>query len=149
MRSSTMKWVAPIVLAGAVMAGGSAAIAAAPWSSDSQGDVTESSSRSKPARAGMDARKAELQERLANRVESGDITQAEADDIRAKMADRKAKFRPGDRPSEADIEARKAEMQARLASKVESGDIPQAEADDIRAKMADRKAKIRQRKGQR
>ena len=93
MRSSTMKRVAPIVLAGAVIAGGSAAIAAAPWSSDSQGDVTESSSRSKPARADIEARKAEMQERLASRVESGEITQAEADDIRAKMADRKAKIR--------------------------------------------------------
>jgi hypothetical protein len=34
-----------------------------------------------------------MQERLASRVESGEITQAEADDIRAKMADRKAKIR--------------------------------------------------------
>ena len=40
----------------------------------------------------MQARKAEMQERLATKVESGEITQAEADDIRAKMADRKAKF---------------------------------------------------------
>ena len=40
----------------------------------------------------MEARKAEMQERLAARVESGEITQAEADDIQAKMADRKAKF---------------------------------------------------------
>ena len=93
MRSSTMKRVAPIVLAGAVIAGGSAAIAAAPWSSDSHGDVTESSSRSKPARADIETRKAEMQERLASRVESGEITQAEADDIRSKMADRKAKIR--------------------------------------------------------
>jgi aminoglycoside phosphotransferase family enzyme len=88
-----------------------------------------------------------MQERLANRVESGDITQAEADDIRAKIADRKAKIRPGERPSEAAIEARKAEMQERLANRVESGDITQAEADDIRAKIADRKAKFQQRKG--
>ena len=40
----------------------------------------------------MQARKAEMQERLAAKVESGEITQAEADDFRAKMADRKAKF---------------------------------------------------------
>jgi hypothetical protein len=33
-----------------------------------------------------------MQERLANKVESGEITQAEADNIRAKMADRKGKF---------------------------------------------------------
>ena len=47
----------------------------------------------RPARADIEARKAEMQERLASRVESGEITQAEADDIRAKMADRKAKIR--------------------------------------------------------
>jgi len=38
-----------------------------------------------------------MQERLAAKVESGEISQAEADDIRAKMADRKAKFESGDR----------------------------------------------------
>ena len=46
----------------------------------------------RPSKQDMQARKAEMQERLAARVESGEITQAEADDIRAKMADRKAKF---------------------------------------------------------
>ena len=46
----------------------------------------------RPAKEDMQARKAEMQERLAAKVESGEITQAEADDIRAKMADRKAKF---------------------------------------------------------
>ena len=46
----------------------------------------------RPSEAEMEARKAEMQERLAARVESGEITQAEADDIRAKMADRKSKF---------------------------------------------------------
>jgi Arc/MetJ-type ribon-helix-helix transcriptional regulator len=90
-----------------------------------------------------------MQERLANRVESGEITQAEADDIRAKMADRKGKFQRGERPSNVDIDARKAEMQERLANRVESGEITQAEADDIRAKMADRKGKFQQRIGQR
>ena len=40
----------------------------------------------------MKARKAEMQERLAARVESGEITQAEADDIREKMAERRAKL---------------------------------------------------------
>jgi len=94
----------------------------------------------------MQARKAEMQERLAAKVESGEITQAEADDIRAKMADRKAKFEQGERPSKEDMQARKAEMQERLAAKVESGEITQAEADDIRAKMADRKAKFEQRR---
>jgi Arc/MetJ-type ribon-helix-helix transcriptional regulator len=140
MRNSTMKWVAPIVLAGVVIAGGSAAIAAAPWSNDSQGKVTEVSYWSKPSKAGIEARKAEMQERLANRVESGEITQTEADDIRAKMADRKAKIQRGERPAKADMGPRKAEMQERLANRVESGEITQAEADDIRAKMADRKA---------
>jgi len=38
-----------------------------------------------------------MQERLAAKVESGAISQAEADDIRAKMADRKAKFESGER----------------------------------------------------
>ena len=40
----------------------------------------------------MEARKAEMQARLAARVESGEITQAEADDIREKMAERRAKL---------------------------------------------------------
>ena len=142
-----MKWVAPIVLAGVAIAGGSAAIAAAPWSNDSQIKVTEGSSWSKPSDVDIEARKAEMQERLANKVESGEITQAEADNIRAKMADRKAKFQRGERPSDVDIEARKAEMQERLANKVESGEITQAEADNIRAKMADRKGKFQQRIG--
>ena len=39
MRNSTMKWVAPIVLAGVVIAGGFAAIAAAPWSNSGTADV--------------------------------------------------------------------------------------------------------------
>jgi hypothetical protein len=47
----------------------------------------------RPSEADIEARKAEMQERLASKVESGEITQAEADDIRAKMADRKAKIR--------------------------------------------------------
>ena len=46
----------------------------------------------RPSKEDMQARKAEMQERLAARVESGEITQTEADDIRAKMAERKAKF---------------------------------------------------------
>ena len=129
MRNSTMKWVAPIVLAGVVIAGGFAAIAAAPWSNSGTADV-------KPY---VEARKAEMQQRLARRVESGEITQAEADDIRAKMAEQKA-GRVGQRPSAPDVEARKAEMQQRLERRVESGEITQAEADDIRAKMAERKA---------
>ena len=51
-----------------------------------------------PSKEDMEARRAEMQERLAAKVESGEISQAEADDIRAKMADRKAKFESGDHP---------------------------------------------------
>jgi hypothetical protein len=36
-----------------------------------------------------------MQQRLERRVESGEITQAEADDIRAKMAEQKATGRLG------------------------------------------------------
>ncbi|HAX04940.1 MAG TPA: hypothetical protein DCX77_04620, partial [Acidimicrobiaceae bacterium] len=49
-------------------------------------------SRERPSKEDMEARRAEMQERLEAKIESGDISQAEADDIRAKMADRKAKF---------------------------------------------------------
>ena len=85
MRNSTPKWVAPIVLAGVVIAGGSVAIAAAPWTNSGTADVAPD----------VEARKAEMQQRLARRVESGEITQAEADDIRAKMAERKPTGRLG------------------------------------------------------
>ena len=97
-RRSTMKWAAPVVLAGAVIAGGSAALVAAPWSDNDKGEATEGSFRPKPAGVDMEARKAEMEQRLAARVESGEITQAEADDIRAKMAEHKPKFKqPGKR----------------------------------------------------
>ena len=49
----------------------------------------------RPSAPDVEARKAEMQQRLARRVESGEITQAEADDIRAKMAERKATGRLG------------------------------------------------------
>jgi len=143
-----VKWIAPIVLSGALIAGSSVAIAAATWNDSDTDASVDLPFRPRPPRADVEARKAEMQERLAARVESGEITQAEADDIQAKMVDRKAKLRKdGPRPSEADMEARKAEMQERLAARVESGEITQAEADDIQAKMADRKAKFQKRKG--
>ena len=145
-RSPKAKWIAPLVLTGALLAGGTAAIAAETWNSSDEDSPVELPFRRKASEEDMQARKAEMQERLAARVESGDITQAEADDIRAKMAERKAKFERGDRPSKEDMQARKAEMQERLAARVESGEITQAEADDIRAKMADRKAKFEQRR---
>ena len=105
-----VKWVAPIVLCGALIAGSSVAIAAATWS-DSEGDASfdlpltgkpslediearkaEIKAEMQARKAEMQARKAEMQERLAARVESGEITQAEADAIREKMAERRAKL---------------------------------------------------------
>ena len=98
-----VKWVAPIVLCGALIAGSSVAIAAATWS-DSEGDASfdlpltgkpsleDIEARKAEIKAEMEARKAEMQERLAARVESGEITQAEADAIREKMAERRAKL---------------------------------------------------------
>ncbi|MFL2986561.1 MAG: hypothetical protein ACJZ57_04890 [Candidatus Poriferisodalaceae bacterium] len=87
-----VKWIAPLVLTGALLAGGSAAIAAETWNSSDDNRPVDLPFRRKASEQDMQARKAEMQERLAARVESGEITQAEADDIRAKMADRKAKF---------------------------------------------------------
>ena len=141
-RRPKVKWVAPMVLTGALLAGGSAAIAADTWNDSNQEKAVDLPIARKASKEDMQARRAEMQERLAAKVESGAISQAEADDIRAKMADRKAKFESGERPSKEDMQARRAEMQERLAAKVESGEISQAEADDIRAKMADRKAKF-------
>ena len=87
-----VKWVAPIVLCGALIAGSSVAIAAATWS-DSEGDASfDLPLTGKPSLEDIEARKAEMQERLAARVESGEITQAEADAIREKMAERRAKL---------------------------------------------------------
>ncbi len=81
-----------MVLTGALLASGSAAIAAETWNNSDQDTPVDLPVRRKASEEEMQARKAEMQERLAARVESGEITQAEADDIRAKMADRKAKF---------------------------------------------------------
>ena len=149
-RRSTMKWAAPVVFAGVVIAGGSAAIGAAPWNNGDQSESTDSSFQTRPSKGDIEARRAEMEQRLAGRVESGEITQAEADDIRAKMAERKPKLGNGRQgPSKGDIEARRAEMEQRLARRVESGEITQAEADDIRAKMAERKPKLGNRKGNR
>ena len=68
------------------------AIAAATWS-DSEGDASfDLPLTGKPSLEDIEARKAEMQERLAARVESGEITQAEADAIREKMAERRAKL---------------------------------------------------------
>ena len=91
-----VKWVAPIVLCGALIAGSSVAIAAATWN-DSEGDASfDLPLTGKPSLEDIEARKAEIkaemQERLAARVESGEITQAEADAIREKMAERRAKL---------------------------------------------------------
>ena len=105
-RRMKIKWVAPILLTGTLLAGGSAAIAA------------------------------------ATSVESGEISEAEAAEIRAKMAERKRGAKEGDRPFRAEIEARIADMQKKLAAKVESGEISEAEAAEIRSKMAERKGKF-------
>ena len=91
-RRPKAKWIAPLVLTGTLLAGGTAAIAAETWNSSDEDSPVELPFRRKASEEDMQARKAEMQERLAAKVESGDITQAEADDIRAKMADRKAKF---------------------------------------------------------
>ena len=83
-----------------------------------------------------------MQKKLAAKVESGEISEAEAAEIRAKMAERKRGAKEGDRPIRAEIEARIADMQKKLAAKVESGEISEAEAAEIRAKMAERKGKF-------
>ena len=145
-RRPKAKLIAPLILTGALLAGGTAAIAAETWNGSDEDSPVDVPFRRTASKEDMQARKAEMQERLTAKVESGEITQAEADDIRAKMADRKAKFEQGERPSKEDMQARKAEMQDRVTAKVESGEITQAEADDIRAKMADRKAKFEQRR---
>ena len=96
-RRPKVKWVAPMVLTGALLAGGSAAIAADTWNDSNQEKVVDLPIDRKASKEEMEARRAEMQKRLAAKVESGDISQAEADDIRAKMADRKAKSESGER----------------------------------------------------
>ena len=55
--------------------------------------------REQPSKQDMEARRAEMMERLAAKVASGEITQAEADEFRSKMAERKAKFENREQPS--------------------------------------------------
>jgi hypothetical protein len=92
-RRPKVKWVAPIVLTGALLAGGSAAIAADTFNNSDEEKVFDFLLTGKrPSKEDVEARRAEMQQRLAAKVASGEITQAEADDIRAKMSDRKTEF---------------------------------------------------------
>ena len=63
----------------------------------------------KPSKADMDARKAAFLDGLDAKVEAGELTQAEADEMIARMQARFAEGAKRDgKPSKADLEARKA-----------------------------------------
>ena len=66
----------------------------------------------KPSKADMDARKAAFLDGLDAKVEAGELTQAEADEMIARMRARIAEHAKGadrdGKPSKADLEARKA-----------------------------------------
>ncbi len=81
----------------------------------------------------IDAVKADLlDERLAEAVEAGRLTQDQADALAAAIAD-------GDREAAREIldEARLAGLEDRLAEKVEAGELTQEEADEILERAED------------
>jgi len=90
----------------------------------------------KPSKADMDARKAAFLDGLDAKVEAGELTQAEADEMIARMRARIAEHaKQIDRPSKADMDARKAAFLDGLDAKVEAGELTQAEADEMIARM--------------
>ncbi|MDG2908775.1 MAG: hypothetical protein P6D49_10820, partial [Acidimicrobiales bacterium] len=85
------------------------------------------------------ARKAAFLDGLDAKVEAGELTRAEADEMIARMQARIAEHAKGadrdGKPSKADLEARKAAFLDGLDAKVEAGELTRAEADEMIARM--------------
>ena len=93
----------------------------------------------KPSKADLEARKAAFLEDLDAKVDAGELTRAEADEMIARMQARFAEGAKRDgKPSKADLEARKAAFLENLAAKVEAGELTRAVADETIARMEDR-----------
>ncbi|MEE2697492.1 MAG: hypothetical protein VX516_03520, partial [Actinomycetota bacterium] len=105
----------------------------------------------KPSKADMDARKAAFLDGLDAKVDGGELTRAEADEMIARMQARFAEHAKGadrdGKPSKADMEARKAAFLEDLDAKVDAGELTRAEADEMIARMQARFAEGAKRDG--
>ena len=103
----------------------------------------------RPLKADLADRKAAFLEDLDAKVEAGELTRAEADEMIAGLEARIAEHAKGAerdaRPSKADLAERKAAFLEDLDAKVEAGELTRAEADEIVAKVEARHARHRQR----
>ena len=139
--------IATVVLLVAVVT--AAAVAATPGSRPEVGDNGRAEHDVRPLKADLADRKAAFLEDLDAKVEAGELTRAEADEMIAGLEARIAEHAKGAerdaRPSKADLAERKAAFLEDLDAKVEAGELTRAEADEIVAKVEARHARHRQR----
>jgi len=90
----------------------------------------------KPSKADLAERRAAFLEGLDAKVEAGELTRAEADEMIAGLKARIAEHaKRGARPLKADLEAREAAFLEGLDARVEAGELTRAEADEMIANM--------------
>ncbi|MDP7125925.1 MAG: hypothetical protein QF367_11830 [Acidimicrobiales bacterium] len=136
--------IATVVLLVAVVT--AAAVAATPGSRPEVEDNGRAEHGARPLKADLEAREAAFLEHLDAKVEAGELTRAEADEMIAGMKARIAEHAKRDaRPSKADLAERRAAFLEGLDAKVEAGELTRAEADEIVAKVEARHARHRQR----
>ncbi|MEM7095821.1 MAG: hypothetical protein AAF567_22655 [Actinomycetota bacterium] len=133
------------VLAGATLFGGAfvGGLVAGGESASAQESPTETPTPDADTRPDRATR---IEERLNQAIESGRITAEEADEIRAKAADREARAQE---LRDATPEERAAALEDRLNAAIESGRITPEEADEIRAKIAEGQGRFQERRGDR
>ena len=133
--------IATVVLLVAVVT--AAAVAATPGSRPEVEDNGRAEHGARPLKADLEAREAAFLEHLDAKVEAGELTRAEADEMIANMEDQHAEHLKGAdrdaRPSKADLAERKAAFLEDLDAKVEAGELTRAEADEM---IAGLKARI-------
>jgi len=129
--------IATVVLLVAVVT--AAAVAATPGSRPEVEDNGRAEHGARPLKADLEAREAAFLEHLDAKVEAGELTRAEADEMIANMEDQHAEHLKGadrdDKPSKADLAERKAAFLEGLDAKVEAGELTRAEADEMIAGM--------------
>ncbi len=125
--------IATVVLLVAVVT--AAAVAATPGSRPEVEDNGRAEHGARPLKADLEAREAAFLEHLDAKVEAGELTRAEADEMIANMEDQHAEHLKGTdrdaRPSKADLAERKAAFLEDLDAKVEAGELTRAEADEM------------------
>ena len=126
--------IATVVLLVAVVT--AAAVAATPGSRPEVEDNGRAEHGARPLKADLEAREAAFLEHLDAKVEAGELTRAEADEMIAGMKARIAEHAKRDaKPSKADLAERKAAFLEGLDAKVEAGELTRAEADEMIAGM--------------